>query len=277
MAGWGIGWVNLKILSAYINEYELLFFRNVLAIIVLIFILIYIKKSFYVNLRSLLIIITASIMMVAYVKFSFLGTKLGTASLGGALISTLVPIITFIINALISKQYISKNEIIALCLGTMGVAMMLNIFSFSLNEILSIHNVYYVLASFVWSVLSIISAIDKSTSPVILTFYIHIVSTFITAILFVDFNSIEYTKFDGIFYINLLCLSLITTAFATTIYFIGTDKLGAKKTSSFILLTPFFAILFSVLFLNEQISFFIIVGCILTTVAVIILNSTKKI
>ena len=55
------------------------------------------KKSLKINLKSLLLAIVVAIVMILYLKFYFLGTKFGTASLGGALVTTLVPINTFII------------------------------------------------------------------------------------------------------------------------------------------------------------------------------------
>ena len=46
MAGWGASWVNAKVLSSYINEYELIFFRNFFTIITLAPVLIITKKYF---------------------------------------------------------------------------------------------------------------------------------------------------------------------------------------------------------------------------------------
>ena len=100
MAGWGVSWVNAKVLSAYINEYELIFFRNIFTIITLMPILVFTKKYFKINLRSFLLAVIASIIMIAYMKYYFLGTKYGTASLGGAFVITLIPINTFIIMAI---------------------------------------------------------------------------------------------------------------------------------------------------------------------------------
>ncbi len=52
MAGWGASWVNAKVLSAYINEYELIFFRNIFTLLTLTPILIFAKKYFYINKKS---------------------------------------------------------------------------------------------------------------------------------------------------------------------------------------------------------------------------------
>lgn len=273
MAGWGASWVNAKVLGSYINEYELIFFRNIFTLISLLPVILFAKKSFKINFRTFIIIILASITMIVYMKFFFLGTKYGTASLGGSFVTTLIPIITFIIMALFFKKKTSKKDIFALALGAIGVLTMINIWNFGLDEIFLIHNRYFLAAALCWSLLTIISSKNTDISALVLTFYIYIVSTIMVSIFFLDVTSIDYSGFDNIFWLNILSLAFISTTFATSIYFIGIEKLGAKDVSTFIFLVPFFAISFSIIFLDEKINYSIIIGTILTIIAVSILNN----
>jgi len=55
------------------------------------------------------------------------------------------------------------------------------------------------------------------------------------------------------------------------------DKLGGKLASSFFFLVPLSAIIFSKVFLNEKITFSLIMGGVLGLIAVYILNSRKKV
>lgn len=277
MAGWGASWVNAKVLSMYINEYELIFLRNIFSIITLGPVLLIAKKRFNINLRSLLLALLASIVMIAYMKYYFLGTKLGTASLGGALVTTLIPINTFLIMALFFGKKIQKKDFFALALGALGVLTILNIWSFSYDAIFTPHNLYFLFASLLWPILTIISSKTTKTSPMVFTFYMYVITTVLVLIFFVDIQQINYQSFDFIFWINILCLALIATTFSTTVYFVGIEKLGTNEVSSFIFLVPFFAIIFSVIFLKEEISFSIIIGTILTIIAVKILNNIKLI
>lgn len=275
MAGWGASWVSAKVLSTYINEYELVFFRNIFTIITLGPILLITKKRFSMNMRSVILAIIASIVMIIYMKCYFLGTKFGTASLGGALVTTLIPINTFLLMALFFGRKIERKDTFALLLGGTGILTMLNVWSFNIEQILSIENMYFLGASILWPILTIVSSRITNTSPVIFTFHIHVISTVMVSILFVDFKAINYESFDSIFWINILSLAVISTTFATTIYFVGIEKLGTNEVSSFIFLVPFFAIVLSVIFLEEQISYSIIIGTILTIIAVKILNNIQ--
>jgi drug/metabolite transporter (DMT)-like permease len=70
-------------------------------------------------------------------------------------------------------------------------------------------------------------------------------------------------------------ISLLSTTFANTVYFIGIEKLGAGEVSSFVFLVPFAAIGLSIPFLGEEISTWMIVGTVMTLLAVKILNNIK--
>ncbi len=275
MAGWGLSWVSAKVLSAYINEYEMIFFRNIFTVITLLPVLLFTKKSFYINLKSFILVLVASVVMIAYMKCFFLGTKFGTASLGGALVTTMIPINTFIIMALFFGKKIEKKDILALILGALGVFTMLNIWSFSHEEIFSQKNIYFILASILWPILTIVSSKATKISPMVFTFYMYVITTIMVMVFFVDVPNINYKEFDWIFWLNVFSISVISTTFATTLYFVGIEKLGTNEVSSFIFLVPLFAIILSVIFLKENISLSIIVGTILTLIAVKILNNIK--
>jgi drug/metabolite transporter (DMT)-like permease len=94
-------------------------------------------------------------------------------------------------------------------------------------------------------------------------------------IFFTDISSVDYNSFDWIFWLNIFSIAVISTTFATTIYFVGIEKLGTNEVSSFIFLVPLFAIILSIIFLKEHISLSIIIGTILTIIAVKILNNIR--
>jgi drug/metabolite transporter (DMT)-like permease len=275
MAGWGASWINAKVLSSYINEYELIFLRNFFTIITLAPVLIVTRKYFRINWKSLALAFVTAIVMIVYLKFYFLGTKFGTASLGGALVTTLIPINTFLIMAIFFGKKILKKDIFALILGTIGILTMLNVWTFSLEQILTKHNIYFLIASILWPVITILSSKATKVSPLIFSFYMYVFMTILVLIFFTNPVKMNYASFDWIFWANIISLAIVSTTFATSIYFIGIEKLGTNEVSSFIFLVPLFAIIFSAIFLKEHISISIIIGTILTLIAVKILNNIQ--
>lgn len=275
MIGWGGSWVNIKILSNYLDEFETMFFRFAITAITMIPIIIVLKKSFKINFKSFIVVLATSIAMIAYMKYFYLGTKFGTASLGGAFVTSLIPINTFLIMAILGSKSITKKDSFALALGAIGVMTMLNVWSFKADEIFVIHNLYFILASLLWPVVTILSSKAVDISPIVFTLYLYIVTCILNLIFFVDLSVIEYENLDSLFWINILCLSIAASTFANTIYFLGVEKLGASEVSTFIFLVPFAAITLSAIFLKEKITFSIIIGTILTIIAVKILNNIK--
>jgi drug/metabolite transporter (DMT)-like permease len=71
---------------------------------------------------------------------------------------------------------------------------------------------------------------------------------------------------------NLLAVALFSTTFATSIYFVGGQKIGADKISSFVFLVPFSAIGLSALFLGEAVTVGMLAGTAMAVVAIWMLN-----
>ena len=275
MFGWGLSWVSVKVLSNYINEFEMIFFRFTLTTFTMIPIILYLKKSFRIDVKTLALVTLTSVVMLAYMKYFFLGTKLGTASLGGAFVTTLIPIITFIFMVLLGKKSLRSKDIFALGLGALGVLTILDVWHTSLALVLIPQNLYFALAAFLWATLTILSSKNSKVSPIIFTFYMYIITSLMAVVFFVDFSLIKYESFDNIFWLNIIGVTLLSTTYANTIYFLGIEKLGASEVSSFAFLVPFFAIGLASIFLDEKINTSIIVGTVLALVAVKLLNDIK--
>ncbi len=275
MIGWGASWVNIKVLSNYLNEFETMFFRFFITAITMLPIIIFLKKSFRIDFKSFTWILLTSIALIGYMKYFYLGTKFGTASLGGAFVTSLIPILTFLILALFGSKKITRKDLFALSLGAIGVMTMLDLWSFDMKEVLVIQNLYFILAALLWSLVTILSSKASNISPIVFTFYLYIVICVLNLFFFVDLTVIEYSQLDSIFWINMLILSIAASTFSNTIYFLGIEKLGASEVSSFIFLVPFAAITLSVIFLKEEITFSMVIGTFLTIIAVKILNNIK--
>jgi drug/metabolite transporter (DMT)-like permease len=276
MVFWGASWVNVKFLSLYINEYEIVFLRMGISLIAMIPILKFMKISFKIDYRTLFLILVAAIILVLYSIYFFLGVKFGTAGLGGALVTTLIPINTFVILALWHKKTISLKHSFALILGAFGVLTMLNIWQFNFELIFAKHNIYFIIASLLWPALTIVSSKSVKTNPIMFTFYVYLISTLVVYIFFIDNNVFnKVLSFDYIFWLNMFVITILSTVVATSVYFIGIEKLGTKEVSSFIFLVPCSALGLSAIFLGEKITYTTLLGTICTIIAIYILNNIK--
>ena len=274
MIFWGASWISTKVLTNYINEYELVFLRMGICFITLFPIIYFFKFSFKLDIKSFFLVLIASVVLTSYSVSMFIGLKHGSAGFGGALVTTLIPINTFIIVAILSRKTISLKHSFALLLGAFGVLNMLNIWNFNLNEIFSKDTLYFLLSSILWPILTIITAKASKIHAFVFTFYTYIISSVVLIIFFVDTSIFERViEFDFIFWFNLFVITILSTTFATSIYFIGATKLGTKEVSSFIFLVPATALIIGAIFLGEKITLNTVIGTVFTIIAIYILNN----
>ncbi|MDR0666269.1 MAG: DMT family transporter [Campylobacteraceae bacterium] len=270
MIAWGISWSGIKIMNEYMPTAELVFIRYFITAAALFFTVIILKQSFSIDKKSLFIAVFVASITVVYGYVVFLGTKLGTASLAGAFINTFSPIITFIILVCVYKRKIYKLDMYALGIGFVGTMLMLGLWQFDLYKIIEPYNLYFILGALLWSILTI-AASKAKVNMVVFSFYMYAFTSLFSAVL-ADFDVIINASVDLRFWLNTLFVSVISTAAASTIFFLGTKKIGAEGVSSFMFVTPVSAIGFGVFALGEKLSFFTLVGIIMAILAVYMLN-----
>jgi len=270
MITWAIAWTNAKIVNDYLSYYNLIFLRFLLGFLSLIPFVLYLKKPFP-KLSELRYIILPSFLFLVYNVAFFKGTDFGLAGKGAILVTTLNPLFTVIIMSLISLK-ISKKEIIGVFLGILGGYIIMDLSNEGLKSILDAGNVYFVLCAISWGIMTVlINFAQKIINP-----YVFICScyflTMIMTIPFISIGEIISVKYDFTFYINFFLVSMGAMSFGTSIYMFYTPILGPTKASIFIFSVPFIAILMANIFLNEPFTNNVLIGGLLSLLAIYIVN-----
>ena len=275
MIGWGASWVHVKVLSSSMSIHEIIFYRYLLSALSMLPLLKVMHLPLRIPSAVLLNLLPASGVMIGYTWLFIAGTKLGTAGLGGAFVTTLIPIMTFLLVALLSRRRLTKRQILALSLGAVGVLGILGVWNFRSEEIFRIENLYFVLAAFAWSVLTVLGSKSRTTHPLVYSFWLYLFVTLFEGLFFCDFQTPLLSQSLPV-HTNLILLALFSTTFATSIYFLGGQKIGADRISSFTFLVPFSAMGLSALFLGEEIGASMLGGTLLALAAIRMLNTPKK-
>ena len=273
MLTWGLSWTNGKILGNYENLKLIIFWRFLLASIFFYPILKLRKHPIKPDINSIPFIVINAIFIISYNIFYFYGTKVGFAGAGGVLVTTLNPILTTIISGILFKTYISFKNWLGLALGLTGGLLIIQGWKFDLNQIFLSGNIYFLLASCSWVLVTINTSISKKT----IHFMTYSFWSFLLGLLFcIPFvfheNIFLVFEYDYIFWLNLMLISIGAMAFGQSIYFKATIILGPKHSSSFIFLVPISALLFAVLFLNEPIIPSTIFGGVLGLTGIYLIN-----
>ena len=274
MISFGISWPTAKIVGRYANPQDLLAWRFIFALFAMTIVMKIGSIPFSFPTKSIKYVMFTSVMIVFY-NYNYLkGTQVGIAGLGGVIVPTTSPIITFLLGSFLFKKKLLMKEILGLILGFFGVSLLMRFWEIDSTKIIISGNVFFLLAALSWSLATLAIQKAQTTShPINFSFWLYALST-LMSIPFLSIESIFMPfSFDGIFWINFLIISVIVLGFGNTAYFLSTMKIGSQKASSFMFIVPFSAILSSSLLLGESVEITTILGGLITIIAVYALNN----
>lgn len=258
---WGAGWPALKILTPELSFEVVSFWRFFIMSLAFIPVLIYLKKPIHLPRRALPYISSSAILNVLFMVFAFVGVKHGSAGSGGVIITTISPILTFLIVNLMSRHMIPKQQILGLLLGLIGGAIMFQVTHIKLESFLGGAEFYFMLCALAWAGVTILA--QKShlhINPIHYSFFISIIASLILFILALPYNILAVFDQGAIFWSALLYLGILGQTLATTIYYIASGELGSSKTSTYMFLVPLFALVMSYILLQEPIELHVVIG-----------------
>ncbi len=275
MATWGLSWTNAKVLSDYGPSSVVAFWRFFFSSITMIPVLWLTGNDFRVTRQGMKYIFPGALFISLYNIFFFVGTDRGSASVGGIIVPTFNPVITFIISVLLLKQVFSRKDIIGLVLGLTGGVIVLQAWTLSLEQMIANGNLYFICASISWGIMSIISGRSHGhVSTLSFSFWVYTISALIYLGVTWNKDILLIFTYDWIFWVNMFFLSAGAMVFGTTVYFLATTRLGPEKASAFIFMVPVTALLFSVLLIGERLEVTTMIGGIMTMTAVYLINKS---
>lgn len=215
-----------------------------------------------------------ALLLVIYNFLFFTGLRVGLAGAGGVLVTTTNPLFTFLILSVFLKTKLKINEFIGIFLGLLGGLTIIGVWNADPQIIFQKGNILFLIASFVWALLTITSrkGISIGTPYMTYSFYLYLFCTLFSFPFALKHNILKPLDAGISFWMNIIFLSTIVTAFATTTYFYASNRLGSGKASSFIFLVPLSAMLLSWLILNEQPAISTIIGGVMALSAVYMIN-----
>jgi len=268
---WGGGWTALKILTNEQTIEVIIFWRFFLMSLTFIPILYLFNKPIKLNKNALVYIGSSAILNILFMIFSFIGVHGGLAGSGSVIITTFSPILTFILFALLYRKQLTKIQYFSLFLGLLGGFILLELNNVAL--FLHSSNIYFLLCALVWAGVTLLSQhAAKHIHPIHYSFFISLIATIVSFLYAFDSHLLSVFDESLAFWIALIYLAILGQAVATTIFFTASSKLGSQVTSSFMFLVPIFALFSAWLVLDEPLETHIIIGGLVSILAVYYLN-----
>ena len=270
---WGLSWTCAKILGMYADPPVLMFWRFIIAVISFIPILIWARERPRLNKRSFGYVIASACFLTLYNYFYFQGTQVGLAGRGAVIVTTMNPIFTFVLTVIFFQQVVYRKDILGLIAGFAGGSLILKIWEIDLASLLATGNLLFLLCAVSWAFLTISTSKAKIHIPTLsFSFLTFLFSCFIVIPIGLLYDVLQVFTYDWIFWLNMILVSTFSMSLATTIYFIGTTRLGSEKSSTFIFTVPVSAVGFSMIFLGESLHFTTAAGGVLAITAVYLIN-----
>lgn len=275
MFTWALAAISAKTLSGYISENEIVVYRYFLAAASMAPIILFMGLSFKIDWKNLALALLIALFTIANVRFYFMGVDLGTAGLGAALVTVLIPMIVYLLMLFSKQEKPPLKDWAALIWGAGGVMLMMNIAEFGFGELMTGANLYFVMAALCWALITISGTWIKGTHVLTFGFYVCLFTFSIDWFLSFDAPLSTLLEMDRYFWISILTVSVLSTTIASTIYYVGLRVLGPKKCSTYSLLTPFFAIAMGALFFGELLTLQNAIGTLMAVSSLFVLQDIK--
>lgn len=256
------------------NALTVLFLRFLLAALVTLPYIVITKKDFKINKAQLMHIIFLGIIgytattYTLFLSYNYISVGLATT------IHFIYPVVVTVFAVILYKEKLYWSKIIALALSVLGIYLLVG----GGNATLSFKGVVLAIISGCFYAYYIVGVSHSEVNKIdiyVLTFYLAAIaalSLFIMGMINgqLDFNIKAYSLLASI------GMALVSTVLALTMLLKGIKIIGPSSAAILSTLEPIVSIILGVLVLKEQLSFSIVMGCILILFSVIILTLGQK-
>jgi drug/metabolite transporter (DMT)-like permease len=275
---WGWSFVATKIAVEYVNPFELLAIRYILALPILLAALYSKKVKLRFEKRDKIAILIGSAIITVHFLIQITGLKYTSATNTGWIIS-ISPLVMAVLAFLILKERIGVRQVVGIIVATIGILLLVSKGELTKLDWLSSTGDWLVLASaHTWAFYSIATRyVSKSQNPLAVTVGV-LGPSAVLVILYVAFLS-DWSKFlhlpvEPI--LALVFLGIFAMGLAQWFWQEGMAKLGAARAGFFLYLEPLATTGLAVPYLNEEFGLISAVGGALVLLGVFVAEKRSK-
>lgn len=257
-----------------LSSYTLVFYRAMLASIIIFLYVIITKKPFRIKVikENIKLLMIATLGVVSNWLFMFMAFNTCSVPVATVSINTL-PIFILIMAAIVFGEKMSIKTIICIIISTIGIILISNVLytGFRSKEILGV--MYGILTAILTGVVVMANKkLEKVNAYEKIVFEFFISGLIILPIALIKGESFLFTTNDNLIrsIIMFLFLSIYITGVVYILYFGSLDKISSKSIAFITYFDPITSLTLSYIVLNEKLEGFQILGAILIFLAIII-------
>jgi drug/metabolite transporter (DMT)-like permease len=276
MLFWGFAWTAGKVAAEHSNAQVAAFWRYAISFITILPVIWYLKTPLKTDLRGFMYMFWAGVLTSLFNYLFFAGLSHGQAGYGGTMVTSLAPILTYILSISFLGTKVTSRQIIALSIGIFGALILLKV-PFEGFAFLNVESSYFLGCAVVWALVTVIA--QKAAKRAHLMFYTVVVfgiTALINMLFALPHHPFDFAAYDETFWITIFLIGLIPGTFSTALYFVSAGKVGAHRTGVYMFIVPVGAIISSWVVYGEALELSTLIGCLLAFVAVILFNMKKS-
>jgi drug/metabolite transporter (DMT)-like permease len=276
MLFWGFAWTAGKVAAEHSNAQVAAFWRYAISFITILPVIWYLKTPLKTDLRGFMYMFWAGVLTSLFNYLFFAGLSHGQAGYGGTMVTSLAPILTYILSISFLGTKVTSRQIIALSIGIFGALILLKV-PFEGFAFLNVESSYFLGCAVVWALVTVIA--QKAATRAHLMFYTVVVfgiTAMINMLFALPHHPFDFMAYDKTFWITIFLIGLIPGTFSTALYFVSAGKVGAHRTGVYMFIVPVGAIISSWVVYGEALELSTLIGCLLAFVAVILFNMKKS-
>jgi len=275
MLFWGFAWTAGKVAAEHSNAHVAAFWRYAISFISIIPVIWFLKTPLKTDRIGFLYMVGAGALTSLFNYLFFAGLAHGQAGYGGTMVTSLAPIITYILSISFLGTQVSSRQIGALFIGVLGALILLRV-PFDGFAFLNIDSSYFLGCAIVWALVTVIA--QKASKRAHLMFYTLVVfgiTAFINMVFALPYQPFDFKAYDETFWITIVLIGVLPGTFSTALYFVSAGKVGAHRTGVFMFIVPVGAIVSSWVVYGEALEMTTLIGCLMAFAAVILFNMRK--
>lgn len=269
---WGVAWTAGKVAAVHASPQVAGFWRYAISFLSILPVVWYMRIPIKTDGKGAVYMLAAGLLTALFNYLFFAGLAHGQAGYGGTMVTSLSPIITYMISIVFLGVVVAFWQVSALLIGIAGALVLLRV-PFEGFAFLNVESLYFLGCAVVWSVVTIFSQkAAKRAHPMFYTTVVFAVAGVTNMFFALPHHPFDFGTYDSVFWWTIIFIGLFPGTFSTALYFISAGKIGAHNTGVFMFIVPVGAIVSSWIVYNEEPVLSTIAGCVLAFVAVVLFN-----
>lgn len=271
---WGASFIATKFLLDELTPETIISMRLILAITLLLIIALIQKRDFSINLKSHGYIILLAIIAVFHLWIQVTGMKYTTASNTGWIIGT-APIFMALLGLIFFKEKLNTLKVTGIVIATLGLLLLVGKGNPTNIDLIKNRGDLLILSSsFTWGIYSMVNKkISLNYSPVMTILYLFIMMAIIIIPFTINDSTINSVKtLSGIGWVAILFLGLLCSGVAYVIWAYTLREMESAKVGAYLYFEPFVTVITAWIFLEENITLFMIFSGLIITAGVYLVN-----